>query len=503
MPKTARSTQSTTTWRNRIGLVSGPLLFLLLLCMPTPAGLSFEGQAVLATTVWVAVWWISEAAPLAATALLPVILFPLTGGLEAMATTAAYGHPIIFLFLGGFVIALAMEKWNLHRRIAISIIVAVGDNPARMILGFMLATALLSMWISNTATALMMLPIGTAIIAQFSQGGSPAQSEQFGKALMLSIAYSASIGGMATLIGTPTNAIFAAVAKQLFDVEITFARWMLVGFPVSCLLLGVCWYYLVRIAFPIQGTHLTGGQSEIIRMREALGPMSREEKYVSLVFFFVAFCWITRSFLLASILPNLNDTAIAVMGAVALFLIPAHQPEHRTLMIWEDTKKLPWGILLLFGGGLAIAAAFRGSGLAEWVGGQLTAVGTIDLLFIILLVVAMINFLTEITSNVATATVMLPILASLSVAIGVHPYGMMLGACVAASCAFMLPVATPPNAVVFGSGMISIKDMSRTGIWMNLLSIVLLTLFVYYIFPLIWGIDLQTLPAAFQSLPAE
>ena len=499
MPKTISSPIQSSSLRNRLGLISGPLLFFILLLMPISDGLSAEGQAVLATTVWMAIWWISEAAPLAVTALLPVVLFPVTGGLEAAATTSAFGQPIIFLFLGGFVIALAMEQWNLHRRIAISIVLSVGDNPARMILGFMLATALLSMWISNTATALMMMPIGTAIIQQFREGAASDQSERFGKMLMLSIAYSASIGGMATLIGTPTNAIFVAIVKQLFDVEISFAKWMLIVLPISSLLLGVCWYYLTKITYPIQLHHLGGGKEEIRRMQDELGPMSREEKYVLAVFTLTAICWITRSLLLVRLLPGLNDTAIAIAGGIALFLIPARTRQSPMLMTWKDTTQLPWGILLLFGSGLTIAAGFRSSGLAQWIGEQLTAIGTIELLLIILIVVAMINFLTEITSNVATASVMLPILASLSVAIGVHPYGMMLGACVAASCAFMLPVATPPNAVVFGSGLVTIRDMSRTGLWMNLISVVLLTLFVYYLFPLIWDIDLQVLPDAFRT----
>lgn len=487
--------------KQRLGLVLGPALFFGTLFLVPLDGLSDAGRAVLASTLWIATWWITETIPIAATALLPIVLFPLTGGLSLKSTTEAFGQPIIYLYVGGFMIAMALEKWDLHKRIAMNIIKAVGTESSRIILGFMIATALLSMWISNTATTLMMMPIGLAIVMAFrefvsSRGGETAQVSHFGKALMLSIAYAASIGGMASLIGTPTNLVYSGVVQEIYHIEVSFSKWMMFGLPVSLVLLGICWLYLVRFAFKLRNQSIPGVETEIDKQLSALGPMSPEEKRVLAVFGLTALSWITRSYVLSRFIPGINDTVIAVTGALLLFLIPAPSRPGARLLDWETAVKLPWGIVLLFGGGLALAAGFTESGLAQWIGGQLNLLEGASLFLILAFVVCLVNFLTEITSNVATASMMLPILAALALALDVHPFGLMVGACVAASCAFMLPVATPPNAVVFGSGVLEMKDMVRTGIWMNLMSIVVLTIFVYFLLPLIWGFDMSTFPDA-------
>ncbi|MDQ3392804.1 MAG: SLC13 family permease [Bacteroidota bacterium] len=487
--------------KKSIGLLFGPLLFLTIILLPPPEGMSIEARNVLACTVWVAIWWITEAAPIPVTSLLPIVVFPLTGALSLKSTTEAYGNPIVFLYLGGFVIAIAMEKWNLHKRIALNIVKAIGVNQKKIVLGFMVATAFLSMWISNSATAMMMLPIGVAIIMQISLAPEKEGAQfknNFGVALMLSIAYSASIGGLATLVGTPTNAVLAAIVKQLYNFEISFAIWAVFAFPLVIFLLIVCWYYLVYIAFPLQDQDNQFGQEEISRQAEALPKISWEEKWVMAVFSFTAFLWVTRSFLLDQILLGLDDSIIAITGAITLFLIPTKSGTG-FILTWEASRSLPWGLLLLFGGGLAIASAFKDSGLATWIGAQMNLIQGMELFLLLLILVTAINFLTEITSNVATATMMLPILASIATAICIHPFGPMVAACMAASCAFMLPVATPPNAVVFGSGYIKMGDMVKAGFWLNIISIAAITFYVYYILPLVWGIDLFSLPDFIQK----
>jgi len=482
----------------QFGLVLGPLLFLLTLRYLHPEGMSAEANAILASTLWIAVWWISEAVPIPVTSLLPIVLFPLTGGLDLSSTTAAFGHRLIFLYIGGFMIAIAIERWNLHRRIALRIIYLIGTNMSRIILGFMVATAFLSMWISNTATSVMMLPIGMAIIAQLeADPRMPIDTaSSFGKALMLAIAYSASIGGVATLIGTPPNLVFAGVIQELYGIEITFSQWLLFGLPISIVMLAICWRYLVGLAFPLQDLAFPGGRAEIEieRQLKELGPLSFEEKMVLAVFILTAFAWITRSFLLTRWLPGLDDTIIAIMGAVLLFVLPARTLSGEKLLDWESAVKLPWGIILLFGGGLALAEGFKSSGLAIYIASQMTLLQGVALILLLLILIAAVNFLTEITSNVATTSMILPILAPMALTIDVHPFTLMVGATVAASCAFMLPVATPPNAVVFGSGYLRIPEMVKAGIWLNLISIVLLTLYVYYGLGVLWGIELGAYP---------
>ncbi len=488
-----------------IGLILGPLLFTLTLLFLNPEGLSIEAKGVLASTIWIATWWITEAIPIPATSLLPLVLFPLTNSLDIKTAASSYGDETIFLFMGGFIIALAMEKWNLHRRIAITIIAAIGTNMDRIVLGFMVATGFLSMWISNTATAMMMIPIGLAIINQVADAlkddptiDTSPQRFAFGKALMLGIAYSASLGGVATLIGTPPNTLLAGAINKMYGIDLSFAEWMLFGVPFAWIFIFVTWVYLVKFAFPSKLKTLPGGREVIERQKNELGPASAEEKLVFIVFLLAAFSWITRSFLLSKFIDGLSDGLIAIVFAIVLFIIPSVNRKGDRLMDWPTAVKLPWGILLLFGGGLAIASGFVSTGLSEWIGSRLMGLEGVSVLVMILLVSGLVLALTEITSNTATASMMYPIMASLAVALGIHPYALLIAAAVSASCAFMLPVATPPNAVVFGSGYLRINDMMKAGFALNIFGVIFITLSIYYALPLFWGIDLHSVPEFFK-----
>ena len=477
----------------KIGFFLGPILFVLTRYTLYSEGLTDQGNAVLASTLWIAVWWITEAIPIAATSLMPIILFPLSGGLSLSETTSSFGHRFIFLYLGGFILALAIEKWNLNKRIALNIIRLIGANVQKVILGFMLATAFLSMWISNTATAVMMLPIGIAIIKQMKDLKNTPENENliFGKALMLSIAFSASIGGVATLIGTPPNIIFAGIIQELYNIEISFLKWFMFGLPLSIILLFIAWVYLTNVAFKFKQDEFVEGKKEINRQLKGLGSISYEEKIVLAVFVLTGLAWITRTFLLNRFLPNLDDSIIALIAGISLFIFQAknRSGNKEKIMNWEDAVKLPWGILLLFGGGLAIAQGFQSSGLANWIAQNMVQLEGFSVFLILLVVIAAINFLTEITSNLATTAMLLPILAPTAVILGVHPYILMVGATIAASCAFMLPVATPPNAVVFGSNYLKMSDMVRVGVLMNFISITVILLMVYFVLPILWNFD--------------
>ena len=489
--------------RPRIGIFLGPALFLIVAVMPGVEDLTSEARMVLAVALWMAAWWITEAVPIAATSLLPIILFPATGVMTTQAATYPYTNHLVFLFMGGFMIALAMERWNLHRRIALLVIRALGESPERIILGFMASTAALSMWISNTATAMMMTPIGLAVIYQTSEmleHGSDIREAvrtgkfQFGAALMLGIAYAASIGGIATIIGTPPNAVFAAILEEMYGVEIGFARWMLYGVPLALLFLLLTWLYLTRIAFRFEFETIPGGMEVIDQELKKLGPVRKQEIQVLVVFLLTGLLWVIRGFLLDGIFPKLSDASIAVFGAMLLFVIPVDFRKGEFLLDWDTARKIPWGILLLFGGGISLAEGFQVSGLAEWLALQLSGLQGAGLLLIVGSVVALAIFLTEMTSNTATATMLMPIMAALALAVGIHPYATMVGSAVACSFAFMLPVATPPNAIVFGSGFISIPTMARAGMVLNIMGIILVTLLTIYLLPLMWGVDLGTVP---------
>ena len=483
--------------KNIIGLILGPLLFLVIMIFVDAEGLSFEAKCILASTTWMAVWWVTECVPISVTALLPIVLFPLTGGMDLATTTAAYGHKLVFLFVGGFLIALAIEKWHLHKRLALNIIRVTGSNKSRVILGFMLATAFLSMWISNTATSIMILPVGLAIISQLKDDPKTIENENevFGKSLMIAIAYSASIGGMATLIGTPPNMVLAGVVEESYGIKLNMFDWMKFGVPLSSFLLIICWFYLTKIAFKFKNEEFSAGKEEILRQIKKLGSFSNEEIKVLIVFALTALGWIFRGSI-ETIFPMIDDTIIAIFFAVTLFIIPTknHKTNTTTLLVWNDTVKLPWGILILFGGGMAIASAFGKSGLALWIADLLQNLNDVSLFLIILIIVTSINLLTEVTSNMATTAMLLPVLVTIALAIEVHPYFLLVSATLAASCAFMLPISTPPNAVVFGSGFLKIEDMFKKGVWMNLISIITITLVVYFTLPYVFDMTAELLP---------
>ncbi|HBU77359.1 MAG TPA: anion transporter [Muricauda sp.] len=471
----------------RFGAVLGPLLFILIHHFFNGEGLSPQGRDILAATVWIGVWWVFEVLPIAVTALLPIVLFPLLDTIPLGDTTASYGHKYVFLYMGGFMLAMAIEKWNLHKRIALQIIKTIGTNMYTIVLGFMVATAFLSMWISNTATTVMVLPMAISIVKQLKDNPDTPEDENkiFSKLLMLAIAYAASIGGIATLIGTPPNLVFAGFVQKTYGVDISFWQWMKFGLPVASLLLVLAWLYLTRVAYPLRRSRFPGGKEEINRLLKELGPLGKEEKMVLFIFVLTAFCWISRSFLLQKIIPNIDDTIIAIGSAILLFIIPANK-SGRPLIQWKEAVQIPWGIILLFGGGMAIAKGFQETGLASYLGGQMAFFEGFPLFILLLLVITCVNFLTEVTSNLATTAMMLPVLAPLALTLGINPYLLMVACTSAASCAFMLPVATPPNAVVFGSGYLRIPDMVRTGFLMNLISIAIMSLAVFLLLPLLW-----------------
>lgn len=448
----------------------------------------------MAVTMLMAIWWISEAIPIAATALLPVALFPLLQVMSTASTTGAYANHLVFLFLGGFLIAMAMQKWNLHRRIAMHIIRAVGVDPSRIILGFMLATAFLSMWISNTATTMMMLPIALAVACQFGDDrtvGMPATPSPFAVALMLGIAYSASIGGVATLIGTPPNAILAGIVERLYDHRISFAAWMGFGLPLSIVMLVIAWFYLTRIAHPVKQEAFHQVTDVIQQEINQLGPMSREEKVVAVIFSLVAITWISRGLFDIALLQGVSDATIAIAGALLLFIIPSDIKQREFLLDWSTAVKLPWDILILFGGGFALAQGFSESGLTEWIVMQMAGLKGANPVVVVLIVTFVVIFLTEVTSNTATATIILPVLGALAQAVDVDPLSLMVPAALAASYAFMLPVATPPNAIVFSCRYVTIPQMARAGFYMNLVATLVITLFVIFVLPNISQISLD------------
>ena len=483
-----------------IGLLLGPALFVLTVLFFSPEGLSADGKIVLGITLWIATWWITEAIPIPATSLLPILLLPATGALDNATVTSAYGDDIIYLFLGGFFIASAMEKWNLHKRIALAIIAFVGTSTQRILLGFMLATGFLSMWVSNTAAVMMMVPMALAITNQVARSLKDQPGEEhipsFEKALLFGVGYGGTIGGLGTLIGTPPNIILASQVELLFGVNISFAGWMLIGAPLVLVMLVVTWFYLGHIAFPAKIENLPGGRQMIQRERDALGIIGYEEKVVASVFVAAAFMWITRG-ILDNYVPELRDGMIAVGAAVLLFVFPSRTPGQTRVLDWKDSKEIPWGILLLFGGGLAIAAAFRASGLSTWMGNQLTIFDSFHLIVMIAGATLLILFLTEITSNTATATMILPVVAALALALEIHPYALMIPCAMAANCAFMLPVGTPPNAIIFATDKLKITEMMKVGFLLNLIAAALITLLVYFVIPVVWGIDLTSVPPEF------
>ena len=472
----------------RFNIILGPSLFFIFYFLIHPfAGMNSESHAIFCSVLWIATWWITEAIPIPVTSLLPLVLFPLTGGLDLKLTASSYGDKIIYFYMAGFFLAIAIEKWNLHKRIALNIINVVGYNKKSMVLGFMIATAFLSMWLSNTATSIMMLPIGIAIVSQVSLKNNILNSN-FGKVLMLGIAYSASIGGFATIYGTPPNLILLSNIEEYFNLSIDFSSWFIMAFPLSCILLFICWYYLVNFSFDLSSLSNVSKETISSKIKE-LGKIKYEEKVILLIFIVFILGLLSKQFI-SEFVPQIDDTIIAISIAIFLFLIKSSDGKNN-LIEWSDGVKLPWGIILLFGGGLSIATAMKSSGLALWIGELAYNIDSLDLILIVLIIVMIVNFLTEITSNLATVSMLLPILASISISLGIHPYIIMVSATIAASCAFMLPVATPPNAVVFGSGYLKMTDMVKTGLVMNVISIVIVSLYVYFMLPIFWDIDIS------------
>jgi len=479
----------TGTGRRRVGLVLGLVLFTMAQFLPAPAGMTPEGWKTAATAVLMATWWVSEALPIPATALVPLVLLPVLGVRSIDAAASPYANPVIFLFMGGFLIAAALERCGLHMRMALTIIGFGGTAPRRLIGTFMAATAFLSLWVSNTATVAMMLPLAVSIVALVERdrgSGQGTGDRNFPVALMLGLAYAASIGGLGTLIGTPPNALLAGFMSETYQVEIGFVQWMFLGVPLVVLAIPLTWFLLTRLLFPVSGDPIAGGQEAISRELEALGRPSRAEWTVGLVTAATATAWIVRPWINAW-LPGLSDTGIAIAGATLLFVVPIDWRRFETPLTWEAAERLPWGVLILFGGGLSLAGAIQATGLAEWIGESLSWVGGWPLLPVTLVITTVVVFLTELTSNAATTAAFLPVVASLAMAIGIDPLALAIPAAIGASCAFMLPVATPPNAIVYGSGLITMPQMMRAGFVLNLVFILVITGLVITLVPVVFG----------------
>ncbi|HZD36560.1 MAG TPA: SLC13 family permease, partial [Nitrososphaeraceae archaeon] len=483
--------------KSTIGLLLGPLLFVLIVLLLPVDSLSFDGRIVLGITIWMSLWWITEAIPIYATAMLPLVLLPSLEVTDIGETAAVYADRIVFLFLGGFILAKAIEKTELHKRFALNILRAFGTNPRNVVAAFIIVTGFLSAWISNTATAMLMVPIAAAVIVQVD---NMKQRKQFGLCLMLSIAYSASLGGLATLIGTPPNAIFASLSSSLSNVEVTFSDWMLVGMPISAVSLFVTWLYMVNIGMKInkKTISLIKEKEIIYKQLQKLGGMSADEKIVAAVFSATALMWITRGLLWKDFLPMVDDTTIVLISAITLFLLPSTSHRRSSsntsdtntsektetsltskevksspnessnngqkterLLDWNTASKIPWGVLLLIGGGLALADAFEATGLDRWIANSLLFVEELNYLFIIVIIVAITIFAGEIMSNTAAAAVFIPIAASLATAISIDPVLLMAPIAIATSYGFIMPVGTPPNAIVFGSGYVTTAKMAR------------------------------------------
>ncbi|ABI76281.1 sodium:sulfate symporter family protein [Hyphomonas neptunium ATCC 15444] len=461
----------------RLGLVIGPALAILIAVLPAPEGLERGGMLVAAVLVLMAVWWATEAIPIAATSLLPLGLLPLTGVASLGAIAAPYADSVVLLLLGGFIMAIGIEKWHLHRRIALNVLLLSGARLKLLAGGFMLATALLSMWISNTATSLMMAPIALSVAV--AAGGGP----RLASALLLGIAYSASIGGLATPVGTPTNLIAMGWLRENTDIEISFREWMSFGLPVVLIMLPMAWLILTW-GLKSDAAAAKAAEATIRGQRNALGRMTIPESRVAIVFGVIALAWITREQLVQiPLFAGLTDMGIAILGAILMFLVPhgSREPEHQpggwALLNWDDAKAVPWDVVLLFGGGLSLAAAVQASGLAGYLGNSLAELAAVPPIVLIFMVVTIIIFLTEIMSNVAAMTTFLPILGALATATGVDVRSLIIPCAMAASCAFMLPIATGPNAVVFGMRQFSIGRMMKSGFWLNVACVIIVTLY--------------------------
>jgi sodium-dependent dicarboxylate transporter 2/3/5 len=496
-----------TTRARIIGLFCGPLAALILFWWLPEQYVNDAGQAVELTTAartaaavatWMAVWWITEAISVYATALIPLAVFPLTGAASIRMTAAAYGHELIYLFLGGFILALALERCGLHRRFALTVLKAVGTRPTRIIAAFMFIAAFLSMWVTNTATTIMLLPVALSITKLIDSAGAEkdvATKRNFPVCLLLAIAYSATIGGIGTIIGTAPNVFLVSYIRTQMDYEISFALWMMFGVPMVVVLLPVVWWMLSRVIYRISNQPIHGVDSLLNRLHGELGSLSRAEKMTFVVFLLTASAWVTRP-LLGKItfgdvapLAGLTDSGIAIIAALTLFVTPIHLGKREFLMDWTTAVKLPWGLLILFGGGLSLAATLDRSGFSVFLGSQASVLSPLPLLVIVAIVTGMVIFLTELTSNTATTATLIPVLYAVAIGLDIDPFLLIVPAGIAASCAFMLPVATPPNAIVFGSGHVTIPQMSRAGFWLNLIAILVIPLMTWAVIMPVLGVS--------------
>ncbi|MDG1016767.1 MAG: DASS family sodium-coupled anion symporter [Woeseiaceae bacterium] len=463
-----------------IGLYIGPIIAIFMLLAPAPDGLSNEAWSVAAMGSLMAIWWATEAIPIAITALLPLVFFPLLGISSIQEAATPFANKVIYLFLGGFIVAFAMQRWNLHRRIALTILQYVGGNGRSLVGGFMLVSASLSMWVMNTSTTMMLLPIAISVITVIHgtvEHLNEKQKQDFQYALLLGIAYAATIGGMSTLVGTAPNAMLAAFMLETYDADLSFSKWMLVGIPLSLVMVPLAWVALTRWTFKVDFATNDTGRLALKKMKDDLGSISTPEIRVGIIFLLLAVAWITRPILIT--LPGLSaldDSSIAMAGAISLFMIPSGDKTDPVLLRWIHLEKLPWSILLLFGGGLSLAAAVSNSGLAAWLGSNLSLISDLPTTLLVMIIAVMIIFLTELTSNVATTATFLPVIGAIAIEMGINPIILAAPVTLAASCAFMLPVATPPNAIVFGSGLLNIPKMIRAGLVLNLIGIIVVSL---------------------------
>ncbi|UII21432.1 SLC13 family permease [Fulvivirga ligni] len=463
-------------------LALGPLLFLITLQLQHSSYLSPDIWKVLAVAVWMVVWWITEAAPIAVTALLPMVLLPMLEIFKVSEATTPYASPIIFLFMGGFMIALGLEKHNLHLRIALNLIKVTGTSGNGIILGFMLATALLSMWISNTATAVMMLPVASSVVSLLSEGSHELKKSQkrFALGLMLIIAYSANIGGTITLIGTPPNVVMTGYLNEMLNYEMLFSRWLIIGAPTGIFLLFITYLLITRVLYPNNLKKIEGSEVLIYNKLKEIGSISKQEKLVLAIFTLTAVCWIFKSQINALIGKDLlSDTTTAMTGGILMFITPVSITKVTFLLKWEDTKKLPWGILILFGGGMCLARSLEQVGIIQAIGAYVADYKGISVLMLIGIITTMVLFLTEIMSNVALVTIFIPVAIGMAQGLGIDPLLLVIPSTLASSCAFMMPISTPPNAIVFASGHIKMKEMMKAGLLLNLLAIIFLTLITY------------------------
>ncbi len=483
-PEIAPAENTATSNIRWYGLIGGPLLALLMAFMVPeqiiqPNGeilvLGIAGKVTAGLAVWMAAWWLSEAISIYATALLPIAVLPLTGAQSIKASAEAYAHPLIFLFLGGFILALALERWHLHKRFALFVLRLVGTSPRRLVGGFMLASALMSMWITNTATTIVMLPIALSVIAMESDD-SP-HKQRFAICLLLGIAYAASIGGIGTIVGTTPNMFAVSFIENELGQTISFAEWMMIGVPLVVVFIPIVWLLMTRFIFRLPASSVDSDYN----LDTTADPWNRGSVFTLIIFALTAFSWMARPLLVKLPgLTHLSDAGIAIGAALLLFAIPENIKQKRFLMDWETAIKVPWGVLLILGGGLCLAGAIRANGVAELLAVQLIAIGEVPPLVMTLMIVSLMIFLTELTSNVATTTALIPIVAAIASALGIEPLKLIIPATMAASCAFMLPAATPPNAIVFGSGMIRIPTMARAGIWLNFAGILTVTVICHF-----------------------